>query len=182
MSSGGIGKTMTVELIHMKTKTNRVESIKNLNLWGNDLEDISIVSQMQALEVLSLAVNRVNTLKDIANCYNLRELYMRKNHLTSLSEVHRYLRGLENLRKLSLSENPLCDNPRYRQFVIKALPKLEQLDNVDITHEERMKVEGLSLEELIGGGGSSALDYGAGGISPAKKRVSPAHYEDVSLS
>jgi len=29
-----------VELIHMKTKSNRVESIKNLNLWGMDLDDI----------------------------------------------------------------------------------------------------------------------------------------------
>lgn len=38
-----VGKTMTVELIHMKTKTNRLETIKNLNLWGNDLEDISLV-------------------------------------------------------------------------------------------------------------------------------------------
>ena len=39
-----MSKAMTVELINMKTKTNRIESIKNLNLWGNDLDDISIVS------------------------------------------------------------------------------------------------------------------------------------------
>lgn len=56
---------MTTELIQMKTKNHRLETIKNLNLWGNDLEDISIVSQMQSLEVLSLAVNKVNTLKDV---------------------------------------------------------------------------------------------------------------------
>ena len=113
---------MTVELIHMKTKTNRIEGIKSLNLWGNDLEDISIVGQMGALEVLSLAVNRITTLKDVQNCYNIKELYLRKNLLTSLAEVPRYLSGLSNLRKLSLSENPLADFPRYRQFVIKALP------------------------------------------------------------
>lgn len=41
-----IGKALTVELIHMKTKTNRIEGIKNINLWGNDLEDISLISQM----------------------------------------------------------------------------------------------------------------------------------------
>lgn len=60
-----IGKTLTVELIHMKTKTNRIEGIKNINLWGNDLEDISLISQMQALEVVSLAVNRISTLRDL---------------------------------------------------------------------------------------------------------------------
>ena len=113
---------MTVELVHMKTKTNRLETIKSLNLWGNDLEDISIVTQMSALEVLSLAVNRVSTLKDVQYCYGLRELYMRKNNLTSLAEIPRYLGPLSNLRKLSLSENPIADHPKYRQFVIKALP------------------------------------------------------------
>ena len=116
------GKQMTVELIHMKTKTNRIETIKSLNLWGNDLDDISILSQMQALEVLSLAVNKIFTLRDVQYCYNLKELYMRKNNLMSLAEVPRYLSGLHNLRKLSLSENPLAEFPKYRQFVIKALP------------------------------------------------------------
>jgi hypothetical protein len=52
-----MSKSLTIELINMKTKTNRIDTIKNLNLWGNDLNDISIVSQMPALEVLSLSVN-----------------------------------------------------------------------------------------------------------------------------
>lgn len=145
------GKAMTVELIHMKTKTNRLETIKSLNLWGNDLEDVSIVSQMTALEVLSLAVNKINTLKDVQHCYNLRELYMRKNNLTSLAEVVRYLSPLSALRKLSLSENPLADHPKYRQFILKALPQIDKLDNDDVSHEERVRLEAYSLEELMGG-------------------------------
>ena len=60
-----MSKALTLELIHMKTKTNRIDSIKNLNLWGNDLDDISIVTQMHALEVLSLSVNNISTLKDV---------------------------------------------------------------------------------------------------------------------
>lgn len=113
---------MTVELVQMKSKTNRLETIKSLNLWGNDLDDISIVQQMCALEVLSLAVNKVSTLRDVQYCGNLRELYMRKNNLASLAEIPKYLGGLGMLRKLSLGENPLSEHPKYRQFVIKALP------------------------------------------------------------
>ncbi len=63
------------------------------------------------------------------------------------------------MRKLSLSENPLAEHPKYRLFVIKAIPQLEQLDNADVSTDERRKVEKLSLEDLIGGGG-------AGGQSP----------------
>ena len=60
-----MSKALTLELIHMKTKTNRIEGIKNLNLWGNDLDDISIVTQMHSLEVLSLSVNNISTLRDV---------------------------------------------------------------------------------------------------------------------
>ena len=38
-----MSKALTLELIHMKTKTNRIEQIRNLNLWGNDLNDITIL-------------------------------------------------------------------------------------------------------------------------------------------
>jgi len=48
-----MSKPMTLELVHLKTKNNRLETIKQLNLWGNDLDDIQIVQQMQALEVLA---------------------------------------------------------------------------------------------------------------------------------
>ena len=60
-----MSKALTIELIHMKAKTNRIDTIKNLNLWGNDLNDISIVTQMNALEVLSLSVNHITSLKDV---------------------------------------------------------------------------------------------------------------------
>jgi hypothetical protein len=39
-----MSKALTLELIHMKTKTNRIDTIKSLNLWGNDLDDITIVN------------------------------------------------------------------------------------------------------------------------------------------
>lgn len=108
-----MSKPLTVELIHMKTKTNRIDSIKNLNLWGNNLDDISIVSQMSALEVLSLSVNNISTLKDVQYCHNLRELYLRKNNIADINEV-RYLQNLRKLRIVWLGENPLAEIPGYR--------------------------------------------------------------------
>ena len=43
MSDKNIGKELTYELIVSKTKANNLESIKNLNLWGNELENLSIL-------------------------------------------------------------------------------------------------------------------------------------------
>jgi len=88
-----MSKALTIELLHMKTKTNQIDKITKLNLWGNDLDDVSILHSMTSLEVLSLSVNHIRSLKDFQNCYNLRELHLRRNLITDLSEI-RYLCNL----------------------------------------------------------------------------------------
>uniref|UniRef100_A0A182WHZ7 U2A'/phosphoprotein 32 family A C-terminal domain-containing protein n=1 Tax=Anopheles minimus TaxID=112268 RepID=A0A182WHZ7_9DIPT len=82
-------------------------------------------------------VNRISTLADFENCINLQELYLRKNNLTDIDELV-YLQNLPKLKYLWLEENPLVDNagPSYRQIVLRALPNLKKLDNVDVTPEE----------------------------------------------
>lgn len=74
-----MGKTLTPDYILMKCKTDDLENIKNLNLFANDLENISIIKEMTNIEICSLSINKISTLKDFANCKNLKELYLRKN-------------------------------------------------------------------------------------------------------
>ena len=42
---------------------------------------------MPNLEVLSLSVNRISTLKEIAACSKLKELYLRKNEIEDIAEL-----------------------------------------------------------------------------------------------
>lgn len=72
MSDKSIGKELTYDLIVSKTKSNNLESIKNLNLWGNELENLSILEKMPNLEVISLSVNKISSLKDFRHCYKLQ--------------------------------------------------------------------------------------------------------------
>lgn len=83
---------------------------------------------MNSLEVLSLSVNQISSLKDVQNCYSLKELYLRKNLISSIHEV-RYLSNLRNLKKLWLGENPIAEMPNYRLMVIKLAPQIDTLDN-----------------------------------------------------
>ena len=131
-------KKLTAELIMFKTKTNNLDKIKNLNLCGNDLQDISIVSEMASLEVLSLSVNNINTLKDVAQCSNLKELYIRRNNIDSMAELD-FLKSLPKLRIAWISENPIASQRGYRNYLIRNLPSLQKLDNIEITYEERQK-------------------------------------------
>lgn len=133
-------KKLSRELIAQKAKSDRLESIRNLNLWGSNLEDISILEEMPSLEIVSLSVNKIRTLKPFSNLQNLRELYLRQNLISNLNEI-KHLTECQNLTVLWLNENPICDNPNYRAVVICVLPQLQKLDNIPITDEERDKAE-----------------------------------------
>eukprot|EP00439_Symbiodinium_sp_Y106_P032822 s6199_g3.t3 len=124
------------EMVFMRTKCNRMDLIKNLNLWGNDLQDISVIQSMPNLEVLSLSVNQVNTLVDLQHCPKLSELYLRKNEIMDLSEIL-YLRHLRRMKVLWLADNPCADLPYYRQYILHHLPNLTKIDSEDVTEDER---------------------------------------------
>ena len=135
-----MSKKLTRELVAQKVKSDRIESIRTLNLWGNNIDDISLIEEMPSLEIVSLAVNKIRTLKPFANLQNLKELYLRRNLISNLNEI-KYLTNCENLNILWLSENPISENPNYRSVIIGVLPQLVKLDDVVITDEERIKAE-----------------------------------------
>ena len=95
---------------------------------GMELSDLSILEKMPAVEVLSLSINNIDTLAHFSQCTALRELYLRRNQVRSLSELS-HLTGLENLRVLWLSHNPVANDELYRATVIKTLPLLQKLDD-----------------------------------------------------
>ena len=59
---------------------------------------------------------------------NLRELYIRRNNVSDMSEVL-HLVELKNLQILWMSENPIASIPGYRDYIVKALPQLCKLDS-----------------------------------------------------
>ncbi|KAG2429990.1 hypothetical protein HYH02_013940 [Chlamydomonas schloesseri] len=122
---------LTEQIIKGKTKLDKLEEVKNLNLWGQDLDDCAVLAKLPNLEVLSLSVNRLSSLKDFRHCAKLQELYLRKNDVRDLTEIQ-HLAGLQHLRVLWLSDNPCADHPNYKQFVARTLPQLQKLDNDDV--------------------------------------------------
>ena len=135
-----MSKKLTRELIVQKIRSDRLGSIKNLNLWGTNLDDVSLIQEMPSLEIISLSVNKIRSLKPFAGLPNLRELYLRNNMISDLNEI-KNLMDCENLQILWLKENPIADNPNYRNIIISALPQLVKLDDILITEEERLNAE-----------------------------------------
>ena len=119
---------LSLELIKQKCKTDNMTKITKLDVWSSELEEVSMVRELPALEICSLSLNKISSLKFFIYSHNLTELYLRKNQISDLFEV-RNLKGCQKLKVLWLWDNPIAQHPLYRQFIIKTLPNLAKLDN-----------------------------------------------------
>lgn len=126
---------LSEQQILSRARASSLENVKNLNFWGSDLNDISVLRQMPNVEVLSLSVNNITSLKDFAYCPRLRELYLRKNSIRDITEIG-FLKNLPKLRVLWLSDNPCAEQELYRMTVLKNLPKLTKLDTMVVEDAE----------------------------------------------
>ena len=55
-----MANVLTPDFILQKCKNERLSQIKNLNLWGNKLEDISALAEVVNMEICSLSLNSIS--------------------------------------------------------------------------------------------------------------------------
>ncbi|CBH15535.1 Protein C21orf2 homolog, putative [Trypanosoma equiperdum] len=136
------------ETVLRKTNAENLAAVRNLNLWGEGLTDVSIVSRLPRIEVLALAANKLTTLSPFAACTQLEELYLRRNNVASMLEI-KYLRHLPKLHTLWLMDNPCARHPHYRQIVILCCRHLRHLDETEVSEKERAEAEKLLPEGML---------------------------------
>uniref|UniRef100_T2MJ28 Uncharacterized protein C21orf2 n=1 Tax=Hydra vulgaris TaxID=6087 RepID=T2MJ28_HYDVU len=125
---------LTEKEVLSRASASDLSKIKKLNCWGSDLSDVSLLRKMSNLEVLNLSANNIFSLKDISFCSQLKELYLRKNHI-ELEEV-KHLKNLPNLEILWLSGNPCAEKPFYKETILLNLPSVKKLDGILVTEND----------------------------------------------
>jgi Leucine-rich repeat (LRR) protein len=160
---------LTRELIFSRnSKISDLSEITKLNIYAEDIEDISIISSMPKLEYLSLSSNNISSLSALSDCIYLREIYLRNNNISSFEELN-HLRHLFNLKVLWLEGNPICDDDFYRKKVLNILPQIISLDNKSrILKRERanVKVRNQSEQKRARNG----LDFNLKNISKSQRK------------
>ena len=128
-----MSRKLTKEIIINRVGSDKLDSIKSLNLWGNNLDDITLISEMPSLEILSLSSNQIKDIKVLKHLKNLKELYLKDNKISDFNQVE-FLKNCKKLEILNLSENPISYQQNYRQKILEILPNLKKLDDVENTN------------------------------------------------
>ncbi|CAG2194672.1 Transposon Ty3-G Gag-Pol polyprotein,Transposon Ty3-I Gag-Pol polyprotein,Leucine-rich repeat-containing protein 43 [Mytilus edulis] len=135
------------KLVTVNTK-NLPLSLRVLELCANQISDLSALCVRPPLLIhLGLGMNKISFMGDyLTGDYwpNLLSLDLSHNNLSDLLDVVRKLGTLPKLRNLILQGNPLALIAGYRGYTIDSLRKLNILDDIMISADEKHHYKGLA--------------------------------------
>ncbi|XP_076112416.1 leucine-rich repeat and coiled-coil domain-containing protein 1-like [Mytilus galloprovincialis] len=166
-------------------------SLRTLNLSCNFLSDVRGLAGLRSLVKLNLSHNQIEDVSGFKSLhgsdYRLTHLELHGNKLVSRKHVIQCLSGCVNLRQLTLdvdsTPNPLCNHSEYRQEILKGLPQIQSLDNVDrdgISSEKKevlADIPGLEeyIDYLLSNGNSIASESSqSGGLDVITPKIDQA--------
>ncbi|XP_074235669.1 leucine-rich repeat-containing protein 72 isoform X3 [Saimiri boliviensis] len=106
----------------------RFKKLKYLWLHHNKLHGITFLTRNYCLTELYLNNNAIFEIQGLHYLPSLHILLLHHNELTNLDATVKELKGMLNLKILSLYQNPLCQYNLYRLYIIYHLPGVELLD------------------------------------------------------
>ena len=127
------------------SKKSDLSEITKLNIYAENIEDISILSSMPKLEYLSLSSNNISSLSALSDCIYLREIYLRNNNISSFEELN-HLRYLFNLKVLWLEGNPICDASAGCEYIYSNNIKCNKC--ADVFYEDKYGTCSLCIDEI----------------------------------
>ncbi|XP_010641642.1 leucine-rich repeat-containing protein 72 isoform X2 [Fukomys damarensis] len=114
----------------------RFRKLKYLWLHHNKLHGIAFLTRNYCLTELYLNNNAIFEIEGLHCLPSLHILLLHHNELTNIDATVKELKGMLNLKTLSLYQNPLCQYNLYRLYIIYHLPGVELLDR-NLTEKER---------------------------------------------
>ncbi|XP_029813404.1 leucine-rich repeat-containing protein 72 isoform X2 [Suricata suricatta] len=115
----------------------RFKKLKYLWLHHNKLHGITFLTRNYCLTELYLNNNAIFEIEGLHSLPSLHILLLHHNELTDIDATVKELKGMLNLKTLSLFQNPFCQYNLYRLYVIYHLPGVEVLDRNQVTEKER---------------------------------------------
>uniref|UniRef100_A0A4W3GR10 Leucine-rich repeat-containing protein 9 n=2 Tax=Callorhinchus milii TaxID=7868 RepID=A0A4W3GR10_CALMI len=155
-------------LVELMLSQNRIKMINANSFWSQG-----------ALVELHLEENRIRELNYLNPLVKLQRLFLGANKVQDIFSLEK-LDGLSNLTELSMIDNPVTRKILYRPFLLFRLPRLQLLDGLAVTYEERERSE-LQLCEQNILTTSSPMEMTLPGLVAQLARPSPLRVTNVTL-
>ncbi|XP_005092481.1 dynein regulatory complex subunit 3 isoform X2 [Aplysia californica] len=98
-----------------------------LDLSFNNIEVIEGLSSLTKLEDLTLYNNRISKIENLDSLTQLHVFSIGNNEIKDIKDIL-YLRKFPKLKTLNISNNPVCKEENFKQYVAAFLPNLDFLD------------------------------------------------------
>lgn len=162
-------------LIGTMKGVNQLPNLEKLQLNFNQIERIDDDTiKLNHLRVLWLCENKIKKIENIPN--TIEELWLANNQIENIpKEIENFqslyffnisgnfimdfkdifiLQNLSKLSKLYLSDvnfgdNPICQYSNYRSAILHLIPKLDILDQIVISQEEKKDVENMYAKKYL---------------------------------
>nr|XP_020446740.1 leucine-rich repeat-containing protein 9-like isoform X2 [Monopterus albus] len=146
------------------------------------LAENSFIAQNALLE-LHLAENRIRELNHLNPLIELRKLFLDLNKLQDVTELDK-LEVLPSLTDLSVVGNPVAQKSLHRPAVVLRLSRLQVLDGVMVTLEERTRAELFSTvpspSTQCSGASFPTTEINLPGLLPLMPRYTPLRAMSIS--
>ena len=102
---------------------------------ANEEKFVSIFQNLTKLNYLSISNNKLTSIRFLKKLGSIVEFYACFNRLNNLRDFF-HLKSIGSLSILDTSNNPFCNDPRYRLFVVYHLKSIRSLDGSPIEVSE----------------------------------------------
>uniref|UniRef100_A0A095C8J7 Leucine-rich repeat-containing protein 9 n=1 Tax=Schistosoma haematobium TaxID=6185 RepID=A0A095C8J7_SCHHA len=119
-----------------------LNQLKELVLDNNKIKFINDLTFLYnwTLSEIHLENNLLNELNQLSKLENLKRLYVGANKLTNFIDLENFAKNQPNLYEISLIDNPITTRQIHRLILIYYIPKLQIIDGIQITIEERDRI------------------------------------------
>lgn len=123
--------------------------LRELNLYGNAIDDISQLQRLTSLTSLNLAVNNISNVDPLKNLTNLKELQLNGNNITDIKSLSNML----SLTKLMVNGNKINDYTPTAKYYSDLVTKDFEVTILQADEENTIKYN-LNVDDKM------ALPYG----------------------
>jgi len=107
-------------------------NIENLNLWGNQINNLSCLSKLTKLQSLILGRNQIKNIRPLAKLVNLTNLNLRENQVVDISSLAK----MAKMKTLEIRTNNIKD--------VSALAGMRELEALNMAGNNTNNISALS--------------------------------------